>query len=117
RMSQRTPPKSKTTARTLIAASATSRPGRQRWWRRGLVGREGSPAALLQAVLVELAALLARRAVALELRDGVVGAGLVPLFFSAGTEGPTGGENTRGRDEPQESACHDAHDTMAPPCF
>src|SRR5258705_10839360 len=77
-MSHRTPPKSKMTARRLVAGTTRALGGLGRAGRLAIAG-ERHPAALLHALLVQVAALGALVAIARELAHRVVGAGLVPL--------------------------------------
>src|SRR5262245_45588427 len=111
-MFHRTPPKSKTTARasSVIFLLRDGHGGARRFFP-FLVGRERYPAALSQALLVELAALLARRAIALELVDGVLGVGLVPLLLARPARGEQAGDG-----EAQEEHSHHArhHTTRLP---
>src|SRR4026209_448091 len=105
RMSHRTPPKSKTTARQALVIFLLR--GRNDRGRLFLVGGQRDPTALPQAFLVELAVLLTRRPIALELRDGVLGIRLVPLLRAR----PTCGEQARDCTA-QEKGSHPAgHDT------
>src|SRR5258705_9173354 len=78
-MSSRTPPKSKMTARRLVAGTTRALGGLGRRAGRLAIAGERHPAALLHALLVQLAALGALVAIARELAHRVVGAGLVPL--------------------------------------
>src|SRR5262245_1371895 len=108
-MSNRTPPKSKRTARTLIAALL----GRGRRYGLLLVGGERHPAALQEALLVDLSVLLAGRPVTPELRDRILGARLVPLLVGgAAARGEPGGES----DDQRDPSRHGRHDTMATRC-
>src|ERR1700682_3018324 len=95
-MSQRTPPKSKTTPRSLVLASLAGLCGIRSLDRRPEVAAEGDPAALLHAILIEnFLRVGARIAVALEVGGRVVGVGLVPLFL--GQTRPAGRQR-QGRD-------------------
>src|SRR6516164_2306142 len=85
-MSQRTPPKSKTTARTLLRG--VTRPVLVRRLQaalhriaRVLVSRDRDPAALFQTVLVHHLVLRAGRLIALEVGHRVADAGFVPLLL------------------------------------
>src|SRR5262249_43241337 len=121
------PPRSKTTARRLIpgagggggAGRATPRRlgGRRR--RRLLVRRQRQPPALAQARGVDLVVLLAGLPVALEVGDGVVDVGLVPLHAAVGAAAGDDArrEGTRHEGPEGEPGGHEAHDTRAPPCF
>src|SRR5262245_8494771 len=125
-MFQSTPPKSKMTARGLIAAGTSARghPGadartgvaarclRREVDRLLLVGGERQPPALSQTLLVDLTLLLTRGAIALEVGDRVVDAGLVPLPFG----NPAAGEHASDDEQYHESLDHAAHDSMAAPC-
>src|SRR6266705_251550 len=111
-MSCRTPPKSKMTARRLVAG-ATRALGRLGRAGRLTIAGEWHPAALLHALLVQLAALGALVAIARELAHRVVGAGLVPLAVSLGAAADR--QERRGDDE-QEAlpSGHVGHGTMPP---
>src|SRR5688572_5653449 len=104
-MSHRTPPKSKTTARQALVIFLLR--GRNGWGRLSLVGGQRDPAALPQALLVELALLLTRRPIALELRDGILGIRLVPLLLGR----PTGGEQAKNHAAQEKGSHHARHDT------
>src|SRR5436190_4831960 len=117
-MSQRTPPKSKTTARTLLGLATWGIAARLRslqtslHGRRGvLVGRDGDPPAPLHALLVQDLVLPAGRLVALELRHRVAGTRLVPLLVRL--RGARSQRESEHREEEHPSG-HEAHDTMRP---
>src|SRR5258705_1870557 len=100
-MSSRTPPKSKMTARRLVAGTTRALGGLGRRAGRLAIAGERHPAALLHALLVQLAALGALVAIARELAHRVVGAGLVPLAVPL-----------RAAAEPQERRGDDGQEAM-----
>src|SRR5688572_24282441 len=107
-MSHRTPPKSKTTARTLIAVGRAG--GRLLLHLPDDVARERNPAALLEAFLVELAVLGACPGVTVELHGAVVAGRLIPLLVRIGRAGAERqGESES--DGKRAHACHGRHDT------
>src|SRR5262245_24815224 len=113
-MSQRSPPKSKTTARTLfrgVAPLVFVRRLQSHLHRSGrvLVGRERDPAALFQAILVHHLVLRAGGLITLEVCHRVADARLVPLLFRV--RGARG-EREKTRCEEEHPSSHDAHDTM-----
>src|SRR6185295_676128 len=99
RMSHRTPPKSKTTARGLVAGATHAGLGLGRVG--GAVAGERNPALLLHARLVEHVVLLRRAivAVALDLPRRVVPGRLVPLPLPL----RTAAHETAGRDHEEET--------------
>src|SRR5437773_2219867 len=114
-----TPPKSRTTARRLVASRRSALVGRARFRRprsplhrrRPLVrvGGDRDPPASLQTLLVQHLVLGTGRLVALELRDRVVAARLVPLLLRLGG---ARGQRERDHREEEHPSCHGAHDTM-----
>src|SRR2546430_4679614 len=113
-MSQRTPPKSKTTPRSLVLAFFAGLCGIRSLDRRPDVTAEGGPAALLHALVIEHLRLLlgARSAVAVEVGGGVVRVGLVPLLVRRTR---VAGRQPQSRDgEEKRQAIHWRHGTMPP---
>src|SRR5262245_23583013 len=114
-MSQRTPPKSKTTARTLLLGAWRVPAGVRRLESalhrldRVLVDGEGHPPALPQAVLVHDLVFHAGRLIALEVRHRVVDAGLVPLPLLGRGAAREGKGNHR---EKENLSVHGQHDNM-----
>src|ERR1700687_3072959 len=118
-MSQRTPPKSKTTPRSLILGfvfvGGTPR-GIRGLDRRPDVAAEGGPAELLHTLVAEGICLLvgARSAVAFEVGRRVVRVRLVPLFLRRAR--PAGRQRQCRNGEEKRQAIHGRHDTMPPRC-
>src|SRR5678816_4892737 len=112
-MSNRTPPKSKMTARGLVAG-ATSAGRRRLRPLGGPVARERHPALLLHARLVEHAVLLrrARVAIALELFGRVVRGRLVPLPVPLGAAADQNARHDHEEEPPLPD--HGRHGTMPP---